>query len=57
MLLLLLPMRYHIMNKILTLIPLYSSITIKLVEVNYIELKLQGIIIMECGVGTEMYFV
>jgi len=36
------------------LIPLYSSIKIKLVEVNCIRiLKLQGIIIMECGVGTN----
>ena len=37
MLLLLLPMRSCIIYKNLALIPLYSSIKMKLVEVNYIE--------------------
>jgi len=37
MLLLLLPTRSRITYKLLTLIPLHSSIKIKLVEVNYIE--------------------
>jgi hypothetical protein len=42
--------------KILTLIPLYSSIKIKLVEVNlYRILKLQSIIITECGGSTKNY--
>jgi len=37
MLLLLLPTKSYITYKNLTLIPLYSSIKIKLVEVNYVE--------------------
>ena len=39
MLLLLLATRYRKQIKILTLIPLYSSIEIKLVEMNYIKVK------------------
>jgi len=56
MLLFIVAYEIRITQNILTFIPLYSSIKIKLVEVNlYKILKLQAIIIIECGVGSKNY--